>query len=118
MQSWTYHNYIESIESDVKFGVDERGYSAGEAIGFAHSELALRLEKFPEETPMALIAVAAHAIQMGTFDEFAQDEFFMSELDEAIHPESVASVVRTLPRAELGKFSEDLTTIKRALGRL
>ena len=115
MKPWTYHKYSSSITSNVEFGVAKRGYSLIEAIGFAHSELALRLEEFPEEAPMALVALAAFAIRQVAFDAFQRDDFFVSELREAVEPVKLALVMSFLQGDELDEFKRDVSTVRSML---
>ncbi len=111
MQPWTYLDYVKSIASDVEFGMVQRGYSFSEAIGFAHSELALRLEELSGEAPMAIIALAANALHKCDFDALQKDEFFISELRDAIKSDRVAPIICSLPADELHKFKEDVALI-------
>jgi hypothetical protein len=115
MKPWTYRNYTSSITSDVDFGATKRGYSLREAIGFAQSELALRLEEFPEEAPMALVALAAFAIRQVAFDAFQRDDLFVSELREAMESEKLAFVISVLQGDELDEFKRDVSKVKSML---
>ncbi|QUP55978.1 hypothetical protein GO998_19845 (plasmid) [Ralstonia syzygii] len=118
MLSWTYRNYATSIKKDVEFGVMKRGYTLIEAIGFAHSELELRIEALPEEAPMALIALAACALREGVFGVFERDELFLSDLRGVVVIESVENIIKTLPSDEVGGFREDFEVVARALNKL
>jgi hypothetical protein len=118
MKAWAYRDFTASIQKDVEFGVAKRGYSELQAIGFAHGELELREEEFPEETPMALVAVATQCILKRVLSAYLQEALFAAALREAIKDENVASVVRILPKDQVGEFKEDVEAVKAALNRL
>ena len=118
MQAWGYLDYKSSVRNDVDFGVSRRGYSPAQSIGFAHSELALRLEEFPEEAPLALVALAMRAISENILHTYDPEDLFVLELRGAVMPERVGSVLHMLPSDQVEEFKRDIENVKSALERM
>ena len=118
MKPWTYDDYKSAVNNNIDFGVAKRGYSEGEAVGFAHSELSLRLEEFPSEISLALVALAACGIERGGFEEYKRNDFFAAELRDAVNSQNTQEALKLLPFEQTNNFMNDVEMIKVELNNL
>ena len=84
MDSWGYEDYRKYVEGSFEHAVAKWDFSAGAAIGFAHSELTKRLDELPEEIPLALVALASKVLDMGFLRDLSVDDDFIGEVREAV----------------------------------
>ncbi len=118
MDSWGYEDYKKYVEGSFEHAVAKWKFSAGAAIGFAHSELAMRLDELPEEIPLALVALASKALDMGFLRDLSVDGDSICEVREAVD--------RCIPEASCvhhcndgwSLFITDASRVKKALGEL
>lgn len=118
MDSWDYEDYRRYVEGSFEHAVKKWNFSAGAAIGFAHSELAVRLDELPEEIPLALIALASKALDMGFLRYLSVDDDFIGEVREVVDrciPEACCAHHRNDGRS---LFITDASRVKKALGEL
>lgn len=118
MNAWTYSDYISAVKGDISFCTDMRGYSLEEAIGFAHSELTLRLEESPVEAPLALVALARSAIDAGIFGSYTSDDDFIVELSTALEDSRVGGALQMLNPEQRSAFSGDVALVKREIAKM
>ena len=55
MQPLTYLHYLAAVRSDIDYVLRESGYLPAQAVAYAHNELALRTDQFPEELTLSVI---------------------------------------------------------------
>ncbi len=116
MNSWGYEDYRKYVERSFEHAVEKWNFSAGAAIGFSNSELAMRLDELPEEIPLALVALASKALDTGSLRDLSVDDDFIGKVREAVD--------RCIPEASCARhcndgwslFNADVSRIKKALG--
>lgn len=116
MDSWNYQDYLNSVQKDMVFGIESRKYDIEEAFGFAHEELSLRLEEFPEETPLALTALAVCLNGYGKLSMFSSEDDFISEINIAYEPNQLQLASAKLDPKQTEIFSSDVELVKDVLG--
>lgn len=108
MVSWSYSDYVASIDRDVEFGVAKRGYTIDQAIGFAYVEIALRLEERLDESPLAL---ATKLMNCGDLSVYRPEDDLVQDVQLAIDPAKIAVSGSML-------FDEDKVMFLRDAGRV
>lgn len=115
MQRWTYSQYKAAVKSDINYALSKHGYLPTQAIGFAHNELALRLDEYPEEAALALVALGSEARRLRLLDVYPEDDAFITEVLEHIQPSLVETIWRHLPDSEQEAFLGDTTELAQSL---
>lgn len=115
MQRWTYSQYTAAIKSDIDYALSKHGYLPVQAIGFAHNELALRLDEYPEEAVLALIALGSEARRLRLLDTYPEDDAFIEEVLEHLQPSLVETIRSNLPDSEQETFFGDATALAQSL---
>ena len=114
MEHWTYLQYRAAVENDVDYALSKRRYSSVQAVGYAHNELALRLEERPDEATLALVALATEANRRGVLNQHPIDTPFAIEVSERLLPKFVEEAIRKMSSDEKDVFEQDVTALRRA----
>lgn len=115
MQRWTYSQYRAAVRGDVDYAISKHGYLPIQAIGFAHNELALRLEEYPEEAVLALVALGFEARNRQLLDAYPEGDAFIEEVMTYLELSRVEAVRRGLPDSEQAAFKEDALALAHSL---
>jgi len=83
---WTYLQYQASVRGDIEYAMGRLGFLPGAALGRAYNELALRLDEYPAETALALVAIANEARTLNMLDEFPADDAFLQHFLQYLQP--------------------------------
>lgn len=83
MSPWNYQEYRKSVEHDVSQGLNILGFNIDQSIGYAHAELSLRLDEFPEENALAFTALAICANQHKSLSTYAVGDEVFDEFTRA-----------------------------------
>lgn len=116
MSPWKYRDYRESVEHDVEQGLRELGFNIDQSIGYAHTELSLRLDDFPEENVLALTALAICANQHKALSSYAAGDELFDELALAYANGAHEKIIEHLDEAQKGEFLRDFETVISVLG--
>ncbi|MGF1907869.1 hypothetical protein L4C38_00265 [Vibrio kasasachensis] len=92
--------------------MDELGMSPIQSFGFAHNELAYRLEIFPNEVPLALIALSVCLLEFHHLNELDPDIGFIPELMENMVDSRIDAAVRDLDKSDMKEFDAALAKVK------
>ena len=112
MNPWGYKNYRDSVSYDMKKGQEEMGFNSFQSFGYAHNELAVRLEEFPNETPLALIGLAIRLCELSSLNELESDEGFILELKENLDVQAIEVAVKCLSAEDRELFIADLEMVR------
>ena len=115
MNPWGYNNYLSSVRHDMKLGMDEMGLSLLQSFGYAHNELALRLEEFPVELPLALIALAICLLEYDGLNDLDFDSDFVTELLESTEEKNFKVAISDISRDDFYRYKTDLERVKKEL---
>ena len=115
MNPWGYRNYLESASCDMKTGLDEMGFTPLQSFGFAHNELAARLEEYPHENPLALIGLAVCLSKYESLDELDNDSGFLLELRESLEGQAIEKAIARLDVKDRELFITDIEKVKSLL---
>jgi len=112
MNPWSYSDYRQSVERNVTWGVEKRGYSTGQSILFANNELLLRLDEFPAENVMALTALAIAANQRKVL---SLSFVFYEELVQAYASGEHVAIAEKLDPLQKEEFLNDVGIVSKVL---
>jgi hypothetical protein len=115
MQRWTYSQYKVAVKSDIDYALTKHGYLPTQAIGYAHNELALRLDEHPEEATLALVALGSEANALQVLDAYPADDAFIEEILQHLQPSLVANIGGSLSYSEQTAFVEDAERLAQSL---
>lgn len=115
MQRWTYSQYKSSVKSDIEYAMSKRGCLPAQAIGYAHNELVLRLDEYPDETALALVALGCEARALELLDMYSEDDAFIEELLQHLRPSFVEQMGNKLPANERAEFAVDAKALAQIL---
>lgn len=115
MNPWGYKKYLNSVQSDMQMGINDMGFNSYQAFGFAHNELSVRLEEYPNERILALTALAICLSAHDGLSEFGGDDHFMSELKQVSADKNVVNTI-ILNTEDRDLFISDLNRIRSILG--
>jgi hypothetical protein len=115
MQRWTYTQYKAAVKCDMDYALSTHGCLPAQAIGFAHNELALRLEEYPEEVALALVALGSKACTLRLLDAYPKDDAFIEEVLEHLQPSLLETIRNNLPDSEQEAFWGDAMALAQSL---
>ncbi len=115
MQRWTYSQYKAAVKDDIHYALAKHGCQPTQAIGYAHNELALRLDEFPEEAPLALVALGCKALALEVLDAYPQNDAFIEDVLQHMQQSLVDEIRGKLPDGEQAAFVEDAKVLAQAL---
>jgi hypothetical protein len=115
LKPWGYQNYLDSANCDMKTGLDEMGFTPLQSFGFAHNELAARLEEYPHENPLALIGLAVCLSKYESLDELGGDTGFLLELRENLEDQAIEKAIARLEMKDRELFITDMEKVKSLL---
>lgn len=115
MQHWTYSQYKVAVKSDIEYALTKHGYLPAQAIGYAHNELALRLDEYPEESALALVALGCEARTLKLLDVYPEDDAFVEEVLQHLRPSLVEEIGNNLPELDKVTFAGDVAALTQSL---
>jgi hypothetical protein len=115
MDPWNYEDYLNSVKDDMELSLKKRGYNAEQAWGFAHTELERRLDQYPDETPLALTALALCAIEKGVLQPPRDGSLFLADLKRNLTDDRLMSAGQKLVPDQRSRLLRDVERVKRAL---
>jgi hypothetical protein len=115
LNPWGYKKYLDSVRCDMKVGQEQMGFNQLQSFGYAHNELVMRLEEFPNENPLALVGLAACLAESGGFNELSSDEGFILELKDNLKMQCIEDAVKHLDQEDTRQFMADLEKVKSLL---
>lgn len=116
MSPWNYGDYKKSVERNVVQSMTQMGFTIDQSIGYAHNELALRLEEHPDESVLALTALAISAYQRGTLSGYASGDELFDELKEAYKKGKHWAMMARMSSQQDQEFRQDAGAIAQFLG--
>jgi hypothetical protein len=99
----------------MKTGQEQMGFNKLQSFGYAHNELIMRLEEFPNEIPLALVGLAACLAEYGELNELPCDEGFLLELKDNLEVRHIEGAVKYLDSEDRKLFMIDLEKVKSLL---
>lgn len=115
MTPWTYNDYQISVARDVAQGLKELGFNIDQSLGFAHAELSLRLDEFPEENVLALTALAMCAHQHNTLSTYTVGDEIFDEIAQAYANNSHLLIATRLDETQKQEFLRNVIAVKKIL---
>ena len=108
-EKWSYQDYLDGVQRSIDYATKELGFNLEQALGYAQTDLELRVEWFPAESILFLTALVICSIRHGVADAFKTDEFFLDAIRAAYAQQQNATEVDD-------RLAEDMEHVKTLFG--
>jgi len=107
-----YVEYLEAVKEAMDSAIEECGFNPAQAFNFAHTELEGRMAKFPDETALALVALALCGIERKSLPALLVDDRFIADVDTTLADDRPALAAQRLVPDQRSRLLRDAERVK------